>query len=245
MADHHSNALGQPIGAPLGDWQPPAWPAHEALCGAWAQLEPLSADRHAAALFAAYAEDVDGRNWTYLPYGPFSDVDAFSAWVRANTRAPDPQFYAVRERRTERVLGVASFLRIAPEAGTIEVGHIHFAPAAQRTPVSTDAMYLMMAHVFAAGFRRYEWKCDALNQASCAAAARLGFRFEGTWRQATHYKSRNRDTAWFAVVDRDWPALDAAYRRWLHPDNFDAEGRQRQALSALTAISPPEAETTP
>ncbi|MEM6985764.1 MAG: GNAT family protein [Pseudomonadota bacterium] len=234
MAPDHINDLGQAIGAPLDGWLPPAWPAHKRLVGNWAQLEPLDAEAHATGLFKAFAADSDGRNWTYLPYGPFTSEAAFSDWLRANTRAPDPQFYAVRSRASGELLGMASLLRITPASGTIEVGHIHFSPAAQRTPVATDTMHLMMAHVFASGYRRYEWKCDALNAASNRAAERLGFRFEGVWRQATHYKGRNRDTAWYAVIDQDWPALDAAFRRWLSADNFDESGSQKEALSALT-----------
>lgn len=234
MVDVHSTASGQPVGAPLGDWTPPAWPPQRTLIGSYVQLEPVDIAGHAEGLFTAFAADTDGRNWTYLPYGPFESEAAFTAWLRDNTRAADPQFYAVRSRENGALLGLASFLRIAPSAGTIEVGHIHFSPTLQRTALATESMYLMMSHVFACGFRRYEWKCDALNAPSRRAAERLGFRFEGEWRQAAHYKGRNRDTAWFAVIDRDWPALETAFKRWLDADNFDPDGQQRVSLSALT-----------
>ena len=147
----------------------------------------------------------------------------------------DPLFHAVVDRANGRATGVASYLRIEERAGVIEVGHINYAPPLQRTPASTEAMYLMMRRVFdELGYRRYEWKCDALNAPSRAAARRLGFRFEGIFRQATVYKGRNRDTAWFSVLDSEWPALKAAFERWLSPENFDEDGRQRQSLASLT-----------
>ena len=143
-------------------------------------------------------------------------------------------FFTIIERATSRALGLASFLRIEPKVGVIEVGHINFAPVLQRTPHGTEAMFLMMCRVFdELGYRRYEWKCDALNAPSYRAAERLGFVYEGTFRQATMYKGRNRDTSWYAIIDKDWPALKEAYEAWLNPDNFDADGEQRKKLSAF------------
>ncbi len=147
----------------------------------------------------------------------------------------DPLFFAIRDLETGHWAGVASYLRITPEAGTIEVGHINLAPELQRTRAATEAMALMMGHAFGLGYRRYEWKCNALNLGSRRAAQRLGFSYEGVFRQAAVVKGRNRDTAWFAAIDEDWPQLSAAFQTWLDPANFDVDGRQRVALSSLTA----------
>ncbi|MGE5201106.1 MAG: GNAT family N-acetyltransferase [Acidobacteriota bacterium] len=229
----HVNHLGQTIGFPLPGWSarpgPPRTPMEGRLC----RVEPIDVDRHAGDLHAANLEDEAGRNWTYLAYGPFDRLDAYRDWMRATCLGEDPLFHAVVDRSTGRALGVASYLRIDPAPGVIEVGHINYAPPLQRTAAATEAMLLMMRRVFdELGYRRYEWKCDALNAPSRAAALRLGFQFEGIFRQATVYKGRNRDTAWYAIIDRDWPALKARYERWLDPANFDAAGRQRTKLGA-------------
>ncbi|MGE0816849.1 MAG: GNAT family N-acetyltransferase [Vicinamibacterales bacterium] len=225
------NALGQPVGEPVEGWTPRARPAITSLDGRFARLERLDPDRHARALFDANALDASGANWTYLPVGPFATFEAYDAWLRAVAPGEDPYFLTIRDRQDGRPVGVASYLRIDPAVGTIEVGHINFSPLAQRRPVATDAMALMMRYAFSLGYRRYEWKCDALNHPSRAAAERLGFTFEGVFRQATIYKGRNRDTAWYAITDREFPALDAAFTAWLSPDNFDADGRQRRRLA--------------
>ena len=231
----HRNPLGQPIGFPLPDWSPRPRPPRAPIEGRFCRLEPLDPARHAASLHAANSEDKDGRIWTYLPYGPFASLAAYQTWAETSARGEDPLFHAIIDRASGRALGVASYLRIEPAVGVIEVGHINYAPALQKRPAATEAMYLMMRRVFdELGYRRYEWKCDSLNAPSRAAAARLGFRYEGLFRQATVYKGRNRDTTWFSIVDREWPALRAAYERWLDPGNFDAEGRQRTSLSSLT-----------
>ena len=233
----HLNPLGQPVGESLADWQVPPHPPGQILEGRLARLEPLVAARHAASLYAAHALDADNRNWTYLPYGPFDTFDGYCAWIDTHCRGGDPLFYAIVERTSEVAVGVASYLRIAPASGSIEVGHINFSPRLQQTPAATEAMYLLMKHAFELGYRRYEWKCDALNAPSRAAALRLGLSFEGVFRQATVVKGRNRDTAWYAAIDREWPLLHAAFARWLAPANFDAVGKQRVALSALTRLS--------
>jgi RimJ/RimL family protein N-acetyltransferase len=213
-------------------WRPPVWPGPMTLDGQYARLERL-VPAHAAELDAAAR--ADDLVWDYMPYGPFASANAYADWVAVMAAKPDPWFYAIRNLATGRAEGVASWLRITPEAGSIEVGHILFAPALQRTRAATEAMFLMMAWVFGAGYRRYEWKCNAQNRASRRAAERFGFSFEGVFRQAAVIKGRNRDTAWFAAIDKDWPALEGAYRTWLAPGNFDAQGRQKQALAALTA----------
>lgn len=223
------------FGAPLGDWKPPATPLGQVLTGQYAELEPLDATRHSSDLHAANQQDAAGDIWDYLPYGPFGSLDEYSAWVREIQGIGDPFFYAIKDLETGRYCGVASFLRINPASGSIEVGHINFAPALQRTRAATEAMYLMMQWAFAAGYRRYEWKCDALNGASRRAALRLGLSYEGVFRQATVYKGRNRDTAWFAAIDKEWPTLQEAYQSWLQPSNFDAAGGQKTSLGTFTA----------
>jgi RimJ/RimL family protein N-acetyltransferase len=197
------------------------------------RLERLDADLHAADLHRAFA----GHDslWDYLPYGPFSSAARYHRWVKETAVGPDPVFYALRNRATGHCGGVASFLRITPEAGSIEVGHICIAPEMQRSPAATEAMFLLMGWAFGAGYRRYEWKCDARNLPSRRAGQRLGFSYEGIFRQAAVVKGRNRDTAWFAAIDAEWPRLSAAFNDWLAPANFDGAGRQRLSLSALTA----------
>jgi RimJ/RimL family protein N-acetyltransferase len=232
-----TNALGQPIGEPLPHWRAPPPPSREPMRGRLCRLDALDAARHAGPLFEANAQDRDGRSWTYLNYGPFATPASWREWVEQQARSDDPMFWAVTDAASGRAAGVASYLRIAPASGSIEVGHIHFAPSLSRTAAATEAMFLMMRRAFELGYRRYEWKCDVLNAPSRAAAVRLGFAFEGVFRQATVYKGRNRDTAWYAIVDREWPALARAFEAWLDPANFDAAGRQRRRLSALTAAA--------
>jgi RimJ/RimL family protein N-acetyltransferase len=235
MGDEPRNHLGQPIGAAVPGWTPRPRPAREPMAGAACRLEPLEADRHAADLFDANRTDESGRMWTYLSYGPFDSLAGYIAWIEDVARGDDPLFFAVKDAASGRAVGVASYLRIDPANGAIEVGHIAYSPALQRTRAATEAMYLMMQRAFALGYRRYEWKCDALNAPSRAAAQRFGFSYEGVFRQATVYKGRNRDSAWYAAIDREWPALDEAFTRWLAPANFDSEGRQRLRLADLTA----------
>lgn len=222
------NALGQPVGAPVALELPRPRPPRSVLAGRYVTVEPLT-PYHAPGLFDAFAEDGEGRIWTYLPNGPYADLTDFQTWVASAAAAEDPLMHALVV--DGRALGHASFLRITPEVGVIEVGFINFAPALQRSPAATEAMFLMMKRVFGdLGYRRYEWKCDALNAGSRRAAARLGFRFEGIFRQATVMKGRNRDTAWYSVLDREWPALKTRFERWLAPSNFDASGRQIRRL---------------
>ena len=204
------------------------------MVGRCCRLEPLDPARHAEELFAANAHDADGRGWTYLAVRPVPDLAAYRHWMIATCLVEDPLFHVVVDAASGKAVGVASYLRIEPRSGSIEVGHLRFSPLLQRSPASTEAMYLMMRRAFELGYRRYEWKCDALNAPSRAAAQRLGFTFEGVFRQATVYKGRNRDTAWFSILDTEWPRLDAAFRSWLDPANFDAEGRQRLRLRDLT-----------
>jgi len=228
------NALGQAVGFPVDGWAPPVHPPCEPMIGRTCRTEPLDVERHAADLHAANLLDTSGGNWTYLPYGPFATLESYRGWLVSVAGAADPQFHAIIDLATGKAVGVASYLRIDPAAGSIEVGHINYSPRLQRTVASTEAMYLMMKRAFALGYRRYEWKCNALNAPSRAAAQRLGFSYEGVFRQARVDKGRNRDTAWYAAIDREWPALDAAFQRWLDPTNFDPQGQQRTSLSTLT-----------
>jgi RimJ/RimL family protein N-acetyltransferase len=228
------NALGQPVGFAVDGWAPPARPPRESMIGRTCRTEPLDAERHAVDLHEANLLDTGGGNWTYLPYGPFAALGDYRVWLASVAGATDPQFHAIIDLATGQAVGVASYLRIDPAAGSIEVGHINYSPRLQRTVASTEAMYLMMKRAFELGYRRYEWKCNALNASSRAAAQRLGFSYEGMFRQARVDKGRNRDTAWYAAIDREWPLLDAAFRRWLDPSNFDQRGQQRTSLSTLT-----------
>ena len=208
------------------------------MTGSYSRLERLDPGRHLAELFAADRADTSGTSWTYLPYGPFEDLKSYSAWVREVSALDDPYFFAVIDTDGEsptrdRAGGVLSLLRITPDAGSIEVGHIHLSPALQQTRASTEVQYLLMSYVFDdLGYRRHEWKCDALNAPSRRAAERLGFTYEGIFRQSQVVKGRNRDTAWYAIVDADWPKVREAFEAWLAPENFDADGRQRASLSA-------------
>lgn len=227
-------ALGDPIGPVVEGWTPRPRPPRTAMAGRLVTLEPLSAAAHADDLFAAHALDTAGRNWTYLPNGPYADASAFRAWAEGAEASEDPLHVAVVDNATGKAVGTASYLRIDPPVGVIEVGWITFSPLLQRSPASTEAMALMMARVFDdLGYRRYEWKCNALNAPSCRAAERLGFTYEGTFRQATIAKGRNRDTAWYSILDTEWPRAKAAFEAWLSPDNFDAEGRQKHRLQDL------------
>lgn len=225
------NEHGQPIGLPVPGWQGARPPVREPIPGRHCRLEPLDAARHAEALFRAYAADPHGANWTYLPYGPFATLAGYRAWLEEKQASAEECFFTIVDPASGQPVGVAAYLRIAPQTGSIEIGHLSYAPALQRTVASTEAMYRMMARVFDDwGYRRYEWKCDALNAPSRAAATRLGFRFEGVFRQLMVVKGRNRDTAWFSIIDAEWPALRAGFEAWLSPANFDERGHQRRRL---------------
>jgi len=222
------------LGTPVPDWTPPPASTGEVLEGQYVRLERMDPDNHAADLFRAYGGH--DRLWDYMPYGPFSSASAYHRWTKESACGDDPLFYVMRDKATGHCSGVASYLRITPAAGSIEVGHICLSPEISQTRAWTEAMYLMMDWAFRNGYRRYEWKCNALNLASRRAAQRLGFSYEGIFRQAVVIKGRNRDTAWFAMIDSEWPALQEAYRSWLSPRNFDENGHQRERLSDLTRL---------
>ena len=234
-----TNELGQPVGEPVENWIARPAPPRDAISGNLCRVESLNCARHGRQLYEAFVKDSENRNWTYLPYGPFDHFESFEGWLNSIESSEDPLFHSVVDLKTQSAVGVASYLRINPTDGVIEVGRIHFSPLLQRTTLSTEAMFLMMKRVFdELGYRRYEWKCDALNAPSRNAALRLGFSYEGTFRQATMYKGRNRDTAWFAIIDKDWPEIRSAYERWLDPSNFDDSGRQLSSLNAHMPNNP-------
>ena len=231
MTRPRQNALGQPIGAALPDWQGARPPSGDPLTGRFCRLEKLDASAHAQDLFDAYAEDRSGALWTYLSDEAPRNYAEFEARLASKSRTSDPFYYAVVDRGSGKAVGRAAYLRIAAAAGSIEVGSIAYAPRLQRTRAATEAMFLLLQQAFdVLGYRRYEWKCDSLNEPSRRAAERLGFSYEGLFRQALVYKGRNRDTAWYAIVDGDWPMIRSAFEQWFDPANFDADGRQKQSL---------------
>lgn len=215
----------------LPGWMPPPAPARVTLTGRLCRVEPLDARLHAADLYEANALDRDWQMWRYLAYGPFAGAAAYQAWVEEKQASGDPLFHAIVDLESGCATGVAAYLRIDPPNGVIEVGHLAYSPRLQRTPVATEAMFLLMQQAFGLGYRRYEWKCNASNRRSREAATRLGFTFEGLFRQHMVYKGRNRDTAWYSIVDAEWPRVRDGFRRWLDAANFTADGRQRRSLA--------------
>ena len=226
---HELNALGQPVGVPVAGWAAPPWPPLEPMAGRLCRLEPLSVPRHAAELYAANGLDAEGRNWTYLPYGPFKTIEQYTSWMTTETGGSDPQLWAIVDALT------AGPRASPPISGSIRRRDPQRMVNRSSAPAATEAMYLMMRRAFELGYRRYEWKCDALNAPSRAAAERLGFSYEGLFRQARVNKGRNRDTAWYAVIDRDWPSLREMFEQWLAPANFDERGQQRKPLRGFRA----------
>lgn len=217
----------------LSHWQPRPFPPHEPLQGRLIRLEPLDAARHGDDLWQEL-QGPDPALWDYLPYGPFAERAAFDAWLAGHADGRDPQCYAVVEQTDGRALGLLAYLRITPKDGCIEIGHIAFGAALQRTPGATEAVFLLARNAFdTLGYRRLEWKCNAHNARSRRAAKRFGFSYEGLFRQHMIVKGENRDTAWYALIDGEWPQCRAAFQRWLAADNFDAEGRQKRRLEEL------------
>lgn len=228
------NEYGQSIGFSIEGWAPRPQPTAVTLPGRYCRLEPLNAHTHAADLYAAYSQAKDGSDWTYLFVGPFDSADAYQAYVETAAQSTDPRHFAVIDLATGKAVGTLALMRIDPAHGVIEVGNVTFSALLKRSPLSTEAQYLLMAYAFdTLGYRRYEWKCDDLNVPSRKAAERLGFSYEGTFRRAVVYKGRNRDTAWYSIVSEEWPALKTAFEAWLAPENFDTHGQQRHALAAL------------
>ncbi len=222
-----------PLGPPVPGWVPRPVPPRVAMTGRWCRVEPLDGSTHATDLFAANSRDMQGRMWTYLNEQPFASEADYRAWVERAAAGDDPLFFAIVDLASGEAHGLASYLRIEPGDGVIEVGNITYSPLLQRTTAATEAMYLMMRRAFdELGYRRYEWKCNALNAGSRSAALRLGFTYEGTFRQARVVKGRNRDTAWYSITDAEWPRIRTAFEAWLDPANFDAAGHQLSPLEA-------------
>jgi RimJ/RimL family protein N-acetyltransferase len=218
---------------------PAPLPQSEPIAGRYVRLVPLAAE-HAGPLFAISRHAERERLYRYLPDEPLASLAESQAWIATRLAAPDPLFFACVDAASGQVLGRQALMRITPQHGVIEIGNILWGPGMAGTSLATEALYLMARYVFdALGYRRFEWKCDALNAPSRRAAERFGFAFEGIFRQHLWVKGRNRDTAWYAMLDRDWPPLRGEYERWLDPGNFDADGRQRTALGARTAVSGP------
>lgn len=216
------NPLGLPVHSATAQLPQPE------LVGQYTRLEKLNAERHAADLFAAF----NGHDnlWTYMPHGPFDEFEGFRHWVESVEDKNDPYFYAIIDRESNKALGVASYLRIDPNARSIEVGWITYSPQLQQSRIATEAMFRMMKFAFENGYRRYEWKCNALNEASRLAALRLGMTYEGTFRQAVIVKGRNRDTSWFSILDSEWPTMKVNFEEWLSESNFDSIGQQHKSL---------------
>lgn len=231
----YTDDVGLPVGAPVPDWQPCPRPPRQSMEGNYCRVEPINPGRHGRDLHEANMADREGRIWSYMGYGPFARLEDYMAWIEAYCMGDDPLFHAIVDLETGKAAGVASYLRIDPQNGVIEVGHINYSPLLQRRRAATEAMYLMMERAFELGYRRYEWKCHARNEKSRSAALRLGLSYEGVFRQAMVVKGRNRDTAWYAAIDAEWPVLEEAFSTWLDPENFDADGKQKTALSELTA----------
>ena len=227
------NEFGEPVGDALIDWQPRPHPSRVVLQGRFCRLEPLRV-AHAEALFSAYSLAEDTRSWTWLLREPESSLAEFSAWVAQVSTLTDPIHFAVVDQQRGTAVGSLALMRIDANHGVVEVGHVHFSPLLSRTAMATEAHWLLMQYVFGTlGYRRYEWKCNSLNTPSGRAARRLGFQYEGRFRQALVSKGHNRDTDWFSVIDGEWPQLDSAMRQWLAADNFTADGQQRRPLESF------------
>ena len=212
----------------------PPHPKGISIEGKLVDLKPLIASEFAEELFISNAIDKEGINWAYLPYGPFESQANYAKWIKSFEEGDDPIFFAIISKKLKKAIGIASFLRINPTKGLIEVGHINYSPLLQKTTEATEAMFLMMKWVFDNGYRRYEWKCNALNLKSRRAAQRLGFSYEGVFRQMTISKGRNRDTAWFAIIDKEWAEIERCFDQFLSESNFDNNGKSKVSLTSLT-----------
>ena len=234
------NEFGQTIGEPVPGWTARPQPPRRGIEGRFCHIAPLDAARHAPELFEAFAA-APTASWTYLPdyMGPHTTPADWRKWLDAAEAGNDPLWYAIADARSGRAVGIGCYLRIDANSGSIEVGGLLFSPSLQKTPTATEAMYLMMRRAFdELGYRRYEWKCDAFNAPSRAAALRLGFTFEGIFRQHMVYRGRTRDSAWFSILHSEWPRLKTMFEAWLSPQNFDAEGKQKKALAAFRSETP-------
>lgn len=221
------NQFGQVLGHLVENWIPCQRPAKVFIQGRYCILEPIEINKHAVKLFDVLAIDNQGESWTYLPYGPFDTINEFKNWLVKTMSDNDTLLYAILDVKTQESIGISGYLRMDPEHGVIEIGHLHFSALLKQTSLATEAIYLMLRHVFdELKFRRCEWKCNDLNEPSRRAAERFGFIFEGIFRQNYIFKNRNRDTAWFSIIDSEWGAIKEKFEKWLNPNNFDAKGKQ-------------------
>ncbi|WP_271898221.1 GNAT family N-acetyltransferase [Candidatus Phyllobacterium onerii] len=221
----------------LKDWTPRPLPAREPLEGRYVRLEPLDAAKHGDGLYKASSVADAGERFKFLFENPAEDREAFGAWLEKVEASKDPLFFAVIDKASGKVAGRQTLMRIDPAFGVIEIGNIYWGPLISRKPAATEAQFLFMKYAFELGYRRYEWKCNNANEPSKRAAERFGFKFEGVFRQHMVQKGKNRDTAWYSVIDGEWPALKAAYEAWLSPDNFDADGKQIKRLEEFRVVS--------
>ncbi|SEG18576.1 GNAT family N-acetyltransferase [Marinobacterium lutimaris] len=228
------NEFGQPIGDALPDgWTPPPLPSRMTLAGRVVKIVPMDAEAHGAALYEAFKLDETDAGWTYMANGPYSCLADFMTWLKTAAVATDPMLFSFLNAQSGQPVGYGALMRIDARMACIEVGNLRMSPLQQRTPMSTEAIHLLADYAFKLGYRRFEWKCDSLNAPSRTAAERLGFTYEGTFRNAMHYKGRSRDTAWFSITEDEWPAIREAQQAWLAPDNFDQNGIQKQRLAEL------------
>lgn len=216
----------------MENWSSRIPPNKALIKGTYCILKRLDQKLHSKELYNAFQQGFSEQIWTYLPYGPFSTFEEFDHWLKEQEQSTDPLFYTILNAKNNKALGYISLMRIQPQHGVLEIGHVVFSPELQKTTAATEAIYLLLNYSFSElGYRRVEWKCDALNEKSGKAALRLGFTFEGIFRQALVYKNRNRDTAWYSIIDTEWDLLNSAYRKWLSPDNFDENGKQLNVLN--------------
>ena len=229
-----TNNLVQPTGETIPNWTSRQFPPHTKMEGQYCSIDILDIEEHAENLFNAFTKDINNNDWIYLPYGPFETQKEFEEWLQKECTGNDPLFHTIIDRNNNKPVGMASYLRINPNDGVIEVGHIHYSTLMKKKIIGTEVMYLMMKRVFdELEYRRYEWKCNALNTRSCDAAHRLGFKFEGIFKQHMISKGHNRDTAWFAILDKDWPQVKTNFEKWLDKNNFNEDGIQKVSLSSL------------
>lgn len=237
------NLYGQTVGDVVPDWNGAAVLPRETLIGQYCRLVPLDADSHAADLFDAYAQALDDRDWTWLASSRPTSVEAAACWVQGKVTDASLVPYAVIEQRSGRAVGLVCFMAIEREHGSVEIGHVTWSPRMKNTVLGTESIWLLLRQAFALGYRRVEWKCDSLNTASRRAAERLGFIFEGRFRQKIVRKGRNRDSDWLSMIDSEWPQCDAVLQRWLAAENFDEHGRQRQSMAECFSCETANAET--
>lgn len=229
---HYTNAFNQKVGYPIPDWHKAQRPASKNLTGSYCVLEPLDPLKHAKSLYESLCLSNEDSSWTYLPYGPFLSLVDFERWLKQEALGADSLFYAILDAKTTLPVGLISYFRIKPDHGVIEIAHVHFSPKLKRSTAATEAVYLMLREAFEnLGYRRCEWKCNALNEGSKKAAVRLGFTHEGLFRQDRIFKGNNRDTDWYSIIDSEWEALRARLEQWLEPANFNADGHQKTSLS--------------